>query len=283
MSSLKPSWLDLAVNRKPKCDFKPKIEQLERRDLLAAGWQNAGQPLDVNDDFYIAPNDILLLVNKLNSISPELGSDRDPSSEAPYYDVNGDSFLAPSDVLAAVNALNQGNPVATLQLDVDTNLAWDRVTANAAVKGFVGVGKAEGLWIRHNEGDWHDVSTRLNANDGFFMRMSDIGEATGSWLEDGNHRLEFRTRDPSGGTSKDIVGIDLVLDRARPVMSTTGAIVMTDPNRIVVPFLELLPNQLFNANDVTVTDITGDVDGRQGTEIAVKSVTLRPGREAIEV
>ncbi len=269
--------------RQAKHDLKLKIEQLERRDLLAAGWQNPGQPLDVNDDSYIAPNDILLLVNKLNSSAPTLDGNRDPASSSPYYDVNGDSFLAPSDVLAAVNALNQGNPVATLKLGFDTNLPWDRITSNAAVEGVVSVGEAEGLWLRHNEGDWLDVSTRLNANDEFFLRTSDIGEVVGSWLDDGNHRLEFRTRDPRGGTTKDIVGIDLVLDRVRPEMRTTGALVMNEPGRILVPFLEPLPEQQFDLSKVSVTDVTGNIAGRQGIDVVIKNVKRRPGGEAVEI
>ncbi|GAB5406414.1 MAG: hypothetical protein Aurels2KO_46450 [Aureliella sp.] len=41
-------------------------QQLEARERLAADWQNAGQPLDVTNEQFVAPSDVLALVNKLN-------------------------------------------------------------------------------------------------------------------------------------------------------------------------------------------------------------------------
>ncbi|MCA9129320.1 MAG: hypothetical protein KDB22_19675 [Planctomycetales bacterium] len=75
-------------------------------ETSASPWQNPAQPLDVDNDGFIAPIDVLLIVNDINA----KGS-RDLRGTSlvspPYLDVNGDSFLAPIDVLLLVNFLNK--------------------------------------------------------------------------------------------------------------------------------------------------------------------------------
>lgn len=68
-------------------------------------WKNPANALDVNDDSFVAPIDVLFIVNDINA-----NGSRDLRgsglSTPPYLDVNGDSFVAPLDVLLVVNFLN---------------------------------------------------------------------------------------------------------------------------------------------------------------------------------
>ncbi len=70
-------------------------------------WMNANNPLDVNNDGFIHPLDVLLVVNKIND---EGSGDLPPptGTELPttFYDCSGDNLVSPLDVLRIVNFLN---------------------------------------------------------------------------------------------------------------------------------------------------------------------------------
>lgn len=66
-------------------------------------WQNRNNRFDVNNDGFVTPNDVLLIVNRLNSNGPQTLSD-EPTP--PYLDVNGDGLVTANDVLQVVNAIN---------------------------------------------------------------------------------------------------------------------------------------------------------------------------------
>jgi hypothetical protein len=94
---------------------------------VAAPWQNPMQRLDVNNDGTVAPNDVLALVNDLNSKGsrmlppPQSGGQSPP----PYLDVNGDNSVAPNDVLGVVNYLNnrrsgEGESLGVREIGVKT-------------------------------------------------------------------------------------------------------------------------------------------------------------------
>jgi uncharacterized repeat protein (TIGR01451 family) len=73
-------------------------------------WQNAQKPLDVNNDTFISPIDVLQIVNDLNtrrysSSTGELPIPP-PSGTYPYLDVTGDNFATPIDALTIINFLN---------------------------------------------------------------------------------------------------------------------------------------------------------------------------------
>ncbi len=73
------------------------------------GWQNAANPGDVDGNGVLAPVDVLLVVNYLNSnVAP--GPLPSHPTSAPYLDVNNDNQVSPADVLAVINALNQPQP-----------------------------------------------------------------------------------------------------------------------------------------------------------------------------
>jgi hypothetical protein len=70
-------------------------------------WMNPNEPLDVDNDGYVIPRDVLIVINRLNS----LGSGRLPppvtnESPPPYYDCNGDGDITPLDALQQINFLN---------------------------------------------------------------------------------------------------------------------------------------------------------------------------------
>ena len=69
-------------------------------------WQNARNPLDVNDNSFISPLDALLVINELNRSGSHSLPDIRPSNEF-YYDVSGDTFITPRDALLVINHLNQ--------------------------------------------------------------------------------------------------------------------------------------------------------------------------------
>jgi len=93
-------------------------EPLEPRQLLAAdvttSWQNAANPLDVNNDENVTPLDALLIVNQLIDGGPRpLGSSADAHLPMLYLDVDGNGTLTEQDfgeVVAHLSAsARQGN------------------------------------------------------------------------------------------------------------------------------------------------------------------------------
>lgn len=73
-------------------------------------WQHAANPRDVNRDGTIAPVDVLVVINEVNSPKISRVGGRLPlpynPSEFPF-DVNADGFVTPIDALIVINYLNQ--------------------------------------------------------------------------------------------------------------------------------------------------------------------------------
>jgi len=72
-------------------------------------WQNPFNPFDVNDDGFVSPIDVLLLINELSFVGPRAlpVPPTPPEVPPPYLDPTGDNFLTTSDALAVVQYLNQ--------------------------------------------------------------------------------------------------------------------------------------------------------------------------------
>ncbi|MBC8872194.1 MAG: tandem-95 repeat protein [Planctomycetes bacterium] len=71
-------------------------------------WHNTANPFDVAGEGTVTPQDVLILINYINS-HPGDGSLPDPSGSPPpppYYDVNNDERCTPLDVLLAINHIN---------------------------------------------------------------------------------------------------------------------------------------------------------------------------------
>ena len=73
-------------------------------------WQNARNRLDVNDDGFVVPLDVLLIINELNARSIIGADGRLPAQFDPligfFFDVNADGFVSPLDALIIINFLN---------------------------------------------------------------------------------------------------------------------------------------------------------------------------------
>lgn len=77
------------------------------RILRSDMWHNDVMPLDVNDDSQIAPNDVLAIVNAINSgLAGDLAEQSVPDG-ARFVDTNDDGFLSPIDALVVINELNR--------------------------------------------------------------------------------------------------------------------------------------------------------------------------------
>lgn len=90
--------------RKP---VRPKsLEQLEKRIMFDADWQNPTRREDVNGDLLISPSDALNVINTLNDSTFDRVLRSRTNKLAPYIDTNGDGRLSPTDALLIINFLN---------------------------------------------------------------------------------------------------------------------------------------------------------------------------------
>jgi len=73
-------------------------------------WQNAPRHLDVDNDRFISPLDVLSIINELNAPKSHRFDDSRLvtriSNDLPFLDVNGDGMVDPLDVLTIINRLN---------------------------------------------------------------------------------------------------------------------------------------------------------------------------------
>jgi hypothetical protein len=69
---------------------------------------NTSNPIDSNNDGFMAPNDVVLVVNYVNAhpVSGAQGSGEAGADEHNYVDVNGDGFVSAMDALSIINYLN---------------------------------------------------------------------------------------------------------------------------------------------------------------------------------
>jgi len=71
-------------------------------------WQNRVEPLDVDNNKFVTPRDVLGLVNRINDQGAgQLVAAQE--SDSPYFDVSGDGFVSARDVLFVVLHLNNVN------------------------------------------------------------------------------------------------------------------------------------------------------------------------------
>ena len=84
-------------------------------------WQNVSNPNDVDDDGFLSPKDVLLVIRELelarasDSVTRELNDPFVPPnipSSIGFVDVNGDGFVSPRDVRAVIDAVNDANDLA---------------------------------------------------------------------------------------------------------------------------------------------------------------------------
>jgi len=102
-------------------------------------WRNPVNVLDVNLDGFVAPRDVLVIVNQLNSralldAQGRLPAVRPVMPAVYYYDVNGDGFATPLDALSIVNHLNgvSTRDGAAAEGALSSLATWDARQADAA-------------------------------------------------------------------------------------------------------------------------------------------------------
>jgi len=82
-----------------------RVAQLEPRQLLNVDWRNPVDSLDVDNDSFISPLDVLVIINDLNANGARsLPNVKDPTR--PFLDPMGDQNVSPLDVLTIINYLN---------------------------------------------------------------------------------------------------------------------------------------------------------------------------------
>ena len=76
--------------------------------VVTVTWQNSRHPCDVNGDGSITPDDVLRLINDINSKgSRDLMAASPPTpSPPPFLDSTGDGWIGPVDVLTVINYIN---------------------------------------------------------------------------------------------------------------------------------------------------------------------------------
>jgi len=79
-----------------------------RTVLSEREWRNEANRYDVDGDASLNPLDVLVLINRINSLpaASEKIPARTGTSPVGFYDPNGDAFLDPLDVLMLINRIN---------------------------------------------------------------------------------------------------------------------------------------------------------------------------------
>jgi hypothetical protein len=90
------------------------------------GFTNANNPLDVNDDGFVSPIDVLVVINSLNDTGSRslVSSGGEGESSRFYIDTNADGHLSPIDVLLVINYLNDNTRGAGEGEGSDGLSAW---------------------------------------------------------------------------------------------------------------------------------------------------------------
>lgn len=69
-------------------------------------WQNQRNRFDINDDGFVVPRDVLIMINDIDDNgSRKLLPPTTASLAAPYWDCNGDNFFSPIDILQVINSI----------------------------------------------------------------------------------------------------------------------------------------------------------------------------------
>jgi hypothetical protein len=75
-------------------------------------WHNPALAPDVNGDQGVTAQDVLAVVNYINSHPNQARLPPPPAEPHPYYDVNDDGLCTPLDALIAINYINRGGNAA---------------------------------------------------------------------------------------------------------------------------------------------------------------------------
>lgn len=257
--------------------FRPFIEQLESRRLLASDWQNPLRIRDVNGDGDVTALDVLQGINRINANLGPLPT-RDSQSTDPYYDVDGDSAHTPLDILLVINAINNG-PLLNVSLSNDTgtgpNASGDKLTRDIAIQGTIKGGAGQLSARLGPTGKWVDISSQLVNSDRFALTQEAILTLFPDSVLDG--ALDFYFAAKNTGTDDalaDRVRFQFKADRQSPVLHPLGQIQMDRPDEIIVPVLETVGT--VDVSKIGLSDVTaGENEPGSGQGEELPRIPLR--------
>jgi len=87
--------------------------------VLSGAWNNSSNRFDIDQDGFVVPLDVLLVINSLRrSGSIALSIVRPTGSY--FVDVSNDNFVSPIDVLMVINYLNRRSPASEGEFDAES-------------------------------------------------------------------------------------------------------------------------------------------------------------------
>lgn len=138
---------------------------------MAADWQNPLLGLDVDDDAFIAPRDVLSVINDINAYGARKLTTPFDSGDltAVYIDVDGDGHVSPSDALDVINHINAKFSTVQLQLQLaaDTGTFEDDLVTRDSRIAVNATGASSDIVsarIRLNRGSVVDVPVDADGN-----------------------------------------------------------------------------------------------------------------------
>jgi hypothetical protein len=88
-------------------------------------WQNHRDRFDINDDGFVVPGDVLIMINEINANGPlELPPPTGTTLAAPYWDANGDNFFSPIDILQVINYFEEADAEGEAATTSDTMFSF---------------------------------------------------------------------------------------------------------------------------------------------------------------
>ncbi|MBW3598116.1 MAG: DUF642 domain-containing protein, partial [Planctomycetes bacterium] len=130
--------------------FRPCLERLETRLLLAGDFQNPVVAQDVDVNGFVAIADLIPIITHLRTygVPHDLRTPTDPPvATPPFVDVTGDDVVALDDLLPVVALLRDGVgvPAPGLQAGLanDTGAPFDGITSDPTIEGAVSAGRLD--------------------------------------------------------------------------------------------------------------------------------------------
>ena len=177
-----------------------RIDALESRHLMAADWQNADLPCDVDNNQVVVALDALLVINSINRDGPRTLTGKPSGASDPRYDTNGDGELSAVDALVVINAINRALPTLFASTSLAPNVDSD---SN-------GVLSQSSVSLDGTTGPYSKVSIQLQLGNGTTLSSETKADESGAFrvtlpLENGLNQVSIRVRDEVGA-AKSIVG-----------------------------------------------------------------------------
>jgi RHS repeat-associated protein len=273
----------------------PSLEALETRFVLAVDWQNATNPLNINNDEWglVSPIDAILIINELDQprvsepITGKLPVITGTIAPPPYFDADGDGFISPIDAVQVINGLDGQYvaPILVVALLNDTaqggSTNADNLTSDARILGRVTdeAGSNVMVTVRVNDGTESRITP---AADGTFVFDPHLG---GDGVDDGEHTIVITATDRDGQSAEQ--SVTFRLDTVAPPIDEIGLAMASrlspENSRVSIQSTVVLDGATSSAVNVRIVAptrvTTSDADGR----FELSNVPLIDGLNAFTV